>query len=83
MASEAHLHEPLPVAERLAHGNTARLGRRLRRAGELFLETLREIFDENAYQRFLTRRGMLSSRASYGEFVEEMRQRRERRVRCC
>jgi hypothetical protein len=55
----------------------------LRRAGELLFETLREIFDENAYQRFLSRRGLATSRASYAEFLEEMRQDREHRVRCC
>jgi hypothetical protein len=55
----------------------------LRRAGEILLETLREIFDENAYDRFLRRRGIETSRTAYAEFVEEMRQRRERRPRCC
>jgi hypothetical protein len=55
----------------------------LRRAGEILLETVREIFDENAYDRFLQRRGLATSRAAYAEFVEEMRQQREHRPRCC
>jgi hypothetical protein len=83
MASQAHLHVAVPARESLVERNAARLVGGLRRAGELLLETLREIFDENAYQRFLTRRGMAASRASYAEFLEEMRKRRERRVRCC
>ena len=76
MASPTHAH-PTALA---AHGPKAAF---LRRAGELFLETLREIFDENAYRRFLERRGMAPSRAAYSEFLDEMRQRRERRVKCC
>jgi hypothetical protein len=44
---------------------------------------LREIFDESAYQRFLTRRGLRSSSSAYGEFLAEMQHRRERRARCC
>ncbi|MGE0405841.1 MAG: hypothetical protein AB7O65_06045 [Candidatus Korobacteraceae bacterium] len=67
--------KPRSMSERLLAG--------LRRAAALVLETLREIFDENAYRRFLLRRGMAPSRAAYGEFLEEMRQRRERRVKCC
>jgi hypothetical protein len=48
-----------------------------------FLCTLREIFDENAYARFLARTGELPSRASYQAFCEEKRQADARRVRCC
>jgi len=55
----------------------------LRRAGAILLDTLREIFDENAYERFLKRRHLVPSRAAYAEFLEEMQQRRERRPRCC
>jgi hypothetical protein len=48
-----------------------------------FLMTLREIFDENAYQRFLVRTGEERSRASYQAFLDEVRERDATRVRCC
>ena len=44
---------------------------------------LREIFDESSYQRFLTRRGMVSSSASYAAFLRETEHMRARRPRCC
>lgn len=47
------------------------------------MATLREIFDENAYARFLTRRALKPSRAAYGEFLRENACARERRPRCC
>jgi hypothetical protein len=83
MASQTRLYPVLLTKQGHAQRRPARLAAQVRRAGELFLETLREIFDENAYQRFLGRRGMASSRAAYAEFLEEMRQCREHRVRCC
>ena len=45
--------------------------------------TLREIFDETAYARFLARRKLTSSSHAYAEFLNESRQQRERRPRCC
>ena len=45
--------------------------------------TLLEIFDEAAYARFLTRRQMAESRASYAAFLAETAAARERRPRCC
>ncbi len=83
MASQTRLYPALLTTQGPARRKLARLATYIRRAGELFLETLREIFDENAYQRFLGRRGLASSRAAYAEFLEEMRQCREHRVRCC
>lgn len=50
---------------------------------QLLAVTLREIFDENAYDRFLARSGMPPSRAAYRAFWEETKRARERRVRCC
>jgi len=44
---------------------------------------LREIFDESAYARFLERRQLTSSSDAYAEFLDESRQQRERRPRCC
>jgi hypothetical protein len=49
----------------------------------LLLVTLREIFDENAYARYLARTGGAVSRASYAAFLEERRAAEQRRVRCC
>ena len=53
------------------------------RGWKLLLATLREIFDESAYARFLTRSGMEPSRASYRAFLRENGVARERRPRCC
>jgi hypothetical protein len=56
---------------------------RLRQLGRLLVMTLREIFDENSYARFLERSGVRSSRAAYAEFVRQEAIRTERRARCC
>lgn len=53
------------------------------KAWRLFLATLREIFDENAYARFLHLERLEPSRASYVAFLRENSRRRERRPRCC
>ena len=51
--------------------------------GHLFLITLREIFDENAYERFL-RRGQISrSVESYRAFLLEREEGIARKARCC
>ena len=55
----------------------------LRRALTLLMLTLREIFDENAYARFLARHSLQPSRAAYNEFLRENSRARERRPRCC
>ena len=47
------------------------------------METLREIFDENAYARFLAREGAAASRESYAAFLRENETARARRPRCC
>lgn len=44
---------------------------------------LREIFDENAYARFLAREGAASSRDSYAAFLREREAVVQRRPRCC
>lgn len=49
----------------------------------LVLATLREIFDENAYARFLSRHDLVPSRQSYQAFQRENTYARERRPRCC
>jgi hypothetical protein len=56
---------------------------RLWKAGRILLATLREIFDENAYQRFLRRTQMASSAKAYGAFRQEFEAAKTRRPRCC
>jgi hypothetical protein len=52
-------------------------------AARVMMETLREIFDENAYARFLARQGTRPSRKSYADFLRENEATRARRPRCC
>jgi hypothetical protein len=49
----------------------------------LFWAALREIFDENAYSRFLAREGLTPSQRAYQLFMEECALQPERRSRCC
>jgi hypothetical protein len=49
----------------------------------ILLATLREIFDESAYSRYLARTASQPSRASYAAFLDEKRAADLRRVRCC
>jgi len=48
-----------------------------------FVATLREIFDEAAYSRFLERGGMASSSAAYAAFRREFEEGKVRRPKCC
>ena len=57
--------------------------RQVLRAAKLFRATAKEIFDENAYARFLSRHALAPSRSSYLAFLEENSAARERRPRCC
>ena len=57
--------------------------RRLTAAWKTLLHTLREIFDENAYSRFLAHHEMTSSREAYAQYLRESNLSRERRPRCC
>lgn len=49
----------------------------------IVMATLREIFDESAYERFLARQGGEASRESYALFLEESKTARLKRPRCC
>ncbi len=60
-----------------------RVNRSMRAAFSLVTATLREIFDENAYARFLQRGQLQPSGESYAKFLRENACRRERRPRCC
>jgi hypothetical protein len=72
------------------HGGIAALGcpvqqrpSRFRRVLHLLLDTVREIFDESAYERFLLRHQLNSSRASYALFLEDQETRKARQPKCC
>ena len=60
------------------HGSTG-----LRHALSLLWSTMREIFDESAYARFLTRTQLTSSREAYAAFRRESEGAKARRPRCC
>lgn len=49
------------------------------RVWRLLVATLREIFDEAAYERYLARQGAEVSRESYAEFVDG----KKPKVKCC
>jgi len=48
-----------------------------------FMDTLREIFDEAAYARFLDRAGVASSSEAYAAFRREFEEVKVRRPKCC
>jgi hypothetical protein len=47
------------------------------------LSTLREVFDESAYSRFLARHGVSSSQQAYAAFLREQEGIKARRPKCC
>jgi hypothetical protein len=49
----------------------------------IVLATLREIFDEAAYERFLRRSQMMSSTEAYAAFRQEFEAAKARRPKCC
>jgi hypothetical protein len=53
------------------------------RSFKLLAATLREIFDESAYERFLDRTRLQSSPNAYAVFQQENEQAKSRRPRCC
>jgi hypothetical protein len=55
----------------------------IRACGITLWSTLREIFDEEAYSRFLGRTNRTSSRVAYAEFCREREAVQQRRPRCC
>jgi hypothetical protein len=56
---------------------------RFKHAFQLLLATVREIFDESAYQRFLTHHHLNPNRASYALFLEDQETRKARQLKCC
>jgi hypothetical protein len=55
----------------------------LRRFGKLALALLRELADENAYQRHLERRGRPASGEEWRRFSEERLRAKYARAKCC
>lgn len=49
----------------------------------ILLATLREIFDENAYERYLIRTGSAPSVQSYRDFQREREAQIAQRPKCC
>jgi len=56
---------------------------RLRSFFKVLIATLREIFDENAFERFLLRTGEAASAESYRAFLQEREAGMARKPRCC
>ena len=56
---------------------------RLVDAARILVATLREIFDEAAYERFLRRAQMNSSAQAYAAFRAEFEEGKMRRPKCC
>jgi hypothetical protein len=59
------------------------LGGMIRGAGSVVMTVLREIFDEAAYARFLSRTQRASSTQAYAAFTRERESVQNRRPRCC
>ena len=57
--------------------------KRLKFFSTTVVATLREIFDESAYARFLNQRHLEPSRAAYAAFRQEHEVAKARRPRCC
>jgi aspartate/tyrosine/aromatic aminotransferase len=56
---------------------------RIRQIAITLIATLREIFDESAYARFLTQQGMFSCPRAYAAFLREQESTKARRPKCC
>jgi hypothetical protein len=75
-------HEHVEVAAR-RQWRPGVLARQAREGASLFLSTLREIFDESAYTRFLVRNRLTSSSATYAAFLREHAVAKANRPKCC
>jgi len=56
---------------------------RFLKATRIMLAILREIFDEAAYERFLRRTHVISSKSAYADFWRERESSQARRPKCC
>jgi hypothetical protein len=57
--------------------------RHVREAFHLLMGLLRELSDENAYQRFLAKRGTQPSKEEWRLFIDGRHAARFRRAKCC
>jgi hypothetical protein len=57
--------------------------KRIERVFATIMATLREIFDESAYARYLDQNKIKSSPAAYAGFLREYELVKARRPRCC
>jgi hypothetical protein len=57
--------------------------KRIREITQIVVATLKEIFDESAYSRFLERKHLNSSREAYAAFLRENEAAKARQPRCC
>ena len=57
--------------------------KRFTSAARILVATLREIFDEAAYERFLRRAQTNSSATAYAAFRAEFEEAKTRRPKCC
>lgn len=59
------------------------MSKQLQAAGRLLLELLRELADENAYERHLAAHGRAASPEEWRRFSDERLQAKYGRPRCC
>ena len=72
------------LAPELRRSGSARFFlQRLKSCALILTATLREIFDESAYARFLNQKQLVSSRSAYAAFRQEYEGTKARRPRCC
>jgi hypothetical protein len=74
---------PEKLALERTDGKWKSISSKLSAAISLLIATLREIFDESSYQRFLERSQLQSSSQAYALFLRENEKARARRPRCC
>ena len=55
----------------------------MKRIGRLILSLLRELADENAYQRYLSREGRTHSGEAWREFCDQRLRAKYMRSKCC
>lgn len=78
--SEKHARADCPRGRNLALNLSQGHPRHIMR---IILAIAREIFDESAYVRFLSRSAMRSSPEAYAAFLREYDAMRARRPKCC
>jgi hypothetical protein len=75
---------PTSAAGRCSAGRTGTpVSRWFIAATRLLLSTVREIFDESAYARFLARHSISSCPNAYAAFLREHETAKARRPKCC